>query len=151
MYQKILVPLDGSEFSECILEHVKVVATGCSVPQVVLLRVVEPWDPQLYYVPDNIGYESQKRVQADAEDYLTKTAANLSKEGIAVETAVVNDKPAEGILDYATKNQVDLIAMSTHGRSGISRWTFGSVADRVIRESAVPMLVASPPGCRTNK
>lgn len=151
MYQKILVPLDGSEFSECILEHVKAVATGCRVPQVVLLRVIEPWDPQIYGVPDSARYDSQKKAQAAAEDYLAKTADSLSQEGVAAETAVIQGKPAEGILDYAAKNQVDLIAMSTHGRSGISRWTFGSVADRVIRQSTVPLLIASPLGCRKSE
>ena len=151
MYQKILVPLDGSEFSECILEHVKAVATGCRVPQVVLLRVIEPWDPQVYDIPDSFRSDIRKRAQADAEDYLAKAANNMSQEGIAAKTAVIQGKPAEGILDYATKNQVDLIVMSTHGRSGVSRWTFGSVADRVIRQSAVPVLIASPPGCRISE
>lgn len=148
MYQKILVPLDGSEFSECILEHVRAVATGCHVPQVVLLRVIEPWDPQLYDIPDSFRYDMHKKAQGEAEDYLAKLADSLSHEGVAVETAVIQGKSAEGILDYADKNRVDLIVMSTHGKSGVSRWAFGSVADRVIHQSAVPVLIASPPSCR---
>ncbi len=54
---------------------------------------------------------------------------------------------AEGIADYATKNDADLIIMATHGRSGISRWVLGSVADRVLRSSCVPVLMVRAPGC----
>ena len=148
MYKKILVPLDGSEFSECILEHVRAVATGCQVPEVVLLRVIEPWDRQIYEVPEDWRRDIEKKAQAEIEDHLSKLADNLRQEGIAVSTAVVEGKPVDEILNYTSKNQVDLIAMSTHGRSGVSRFAFGSVADRVIRYSAIPLLIASPAGCR---
>lgn len=151
MYKKILVPLDGSEFSECILEHVRAVATGCRVPEVVLLRVIEPWDPQKTYgIPDDWLRDTLKQAQAVAEDYLAKLADNLKQEGIAASTAVVQGQPVDEIMNYASKNQVDLIAMSTHGGSGISRFAFGSVADRVIRYSAAPLLIASPSACRTS-
>ena len=65
-----------------------------------------------------------------------------------VQPVVIQGKVAEGILDYVVKNQVDLIMMSTHGRSGPSRWALGSVADRVIRHSLIPVLIVSPKGCR---
>ncbi|UCC90873.1 MAG: universal stress protein [Dehalococcoidia bacterium] len=149
MYKKILVPLDGSEFSECILEHVRAVATACQVPEVVLLRVIEPWDPQIYDVPEGWQRDVQKKAQTSAEGYLSKLANNLKQEGVAASTTVVQGKPVDEILNYASKNQVGLIAMSTHGRSGISRFAFGSVADRVIRYSAIPLLIASPAACRT--
>ena len=149
MYKKIVVPLDGSKFSECGLEHAKAIATGCNVPEVILLRVVEPLDTQLYELPDDeFRRNIQKKAQDDAKDYLTKLANKMKKEGMAVEFNVVQGRAADAILDYVNKNQVDLIIMSTHGRSGISRWTFGSVTDRVVRESKVPVLVAAPPGCR---
>ncbi len=73
-------------------------------------------------------------------------AANLSKEGIAAQTVIVSGRPVDEILSYASKNQVDLIIMSTHGRAGISRWVFGSVVERVLRHSAVPVLIVPPPG-----
>ncbi len=148
MYQKILAPLDGSKFSECIVEHVSAVATGCRVPEVVLLRVVEPMSTQVYDIPDSFRREVQEKAKTEAKAYLAKLAKNLKQEGIATKTAIVQGEPAEEILDYANKNQVDLITMSTHGRSGVSRWTFGSVTDRVIRQSTVPVLIASPLGCR---
>ena len=75
-------------------------------------------------------------------------ADDLNKDGVAAETAVVSGKPAEAILDYAKQNQVELIIMSTHGRSGVGRWAFGSVADRILRYSVAPVLLIPPAGCR---
>ena len=153
MYQKMLAPLDGSELSECSLEHVRAVATGCQIPEVVLLRVAEPISSQTYAAYAGVGGDwitkLDRQNQAEAENYLSQLSANLSKEGIAAQTAIVSGRPDEKILDYATENQVDLIIMSTHGRSGVSRWTFGSITDSVLRHSAVPVLISSPPECRS--
>jgi len=150
MYKKILVPLDGSEFSECVLNHIEAIAKGCQVPEVVLLGVAEPISYQVYYM---IGIEDrvrdmQKETEKYVESYLSKAADSLKEDGIAVQTVVVSGRPAEEILDYANKNQVDLIIMSTHGRSGVSRWVVGSVTDKVVRHSVAPVLTISPPGCR---
>ena len=150
MYKKILVPLDGSEFSECSLEHARAVAIGCKVPGVILLRVVEPIiaDYRTGSVLEELLREAHEKLVADANNYLAKIAANLKKEGMAVETAAVEGEPSDKILDYARNNQVDLIIMSTHGRSGASRWAFGNVANRVLRHSTAPVLIAPPSGCR---
>jgi nucleotide-binding universal stress UspA family protein len=72
-------------------------------------------------------------------------ATNLSKEGIAAQTVIVPGRPADEILNYASKSQVDLIIMSTHGKAGVSRWVFGSVVERVVRNSAAPVLIVPPP------
>jgi len=147
MYKKILAPLDGSGFSECSLEHVRTVAIGCQVPEVVLLMVVEPIKTIAYAETSGDWVaEKEKHNQAEAEKYLSELAENLEGEGVVVQAAVVHGNPAEEILDYAKNNQVGLIVMSTHGRSGISRWAFGSVTDRVLRHSAVPVLITPPPG-----
>ncbi len=155
MYSKVLVPLDGSQFSECSLEHVKAIATGCHVPEVVLLRVVEPLSAYeisgLAQVRGNQVGELEAWKQNDASSYITVTVQKLIKEGVSARGEVLNGKAADTILDYAEKNKVDLIIMSTHGRSGISRWAFGSVADRVVRNSIVPVLSVAPAGCRINK
>jgi nucleotide-binding universal stress UspA family protein len=154
MYSKILVPLDGSPFSECSISHVKAVAIGCHVPEVVLLRVVEPLSSfDLGPLADVGGapviqLEAEKKTQS--KDYISEMAQKLNKEGVSAKGDVVSGKPAEQILDYAYKNHFDLIIMSTHGRSGISRWALGSVADRIVRHSTVPVLLVSPPGCRTS-
>lgn len=147
MYKKMLAPLDGSELAECTLTHTRAIAKGCQVPEVVLLRVVEPLR-QVYELGEEWRRNAEAKAQAEAKDYLSKVADSLKKEGIAAEAAVVSGRSADEILDYTKKNQVDLIVMSTHGMSGISRWVLGSVADRVIRHSTVPVLVISPLGCR---
>ena len=150
MYNKILVPLDGSENAECILEHVKAVATGCHVPDVVLLRVVESFPA--YYMDYRISEEfirqSQDAAKADAREYLTKTADKMTKQGMSVSTQVIEGKAADSILDYSIKNGVDLIIMATHGRTGICRWALGSVADKVVRTSNAPVMVVAPASCR---
>ncbi|MBT9166010.1 MAG: hypothetical protein DDT25_00674 [Chloroflexi bacterium] len=144
MYKKILAPLDGSRLSEHILEHVKAIAIGCSIPAVILLRVVEPMSG----MGDPWFHEYEKEREAAAAEYLSRVAANLKQEGIVAETAVVRGHAAEEILDYVKNNQVDLVIMSTHGRSGVSRWFLGSVAERVVRHCVAPVLLASPTAFR---
>jgi nucleotide-binding universal stress UspA family protein len=149
MYKRILVPLDGSEFSECGLEHVKAIATGCNVPEVVLLRVIEPI-PEVGWISTDFVKDAEKNALANADDYLAKLAETLKSEGVAIRTATISGKAADEIVDYASKNKVDLIIMSTHGSSGVVRWALGSVADRVLRHSSVPVLVAAPQACRVS-
>ena len=146
--------------SECSLEHIKAIATGCKITVVTLLTVIE--EPQFSYG----GYTSQQaieektkqrenemyQIQKGAEDYLTRAAEDLRKENITVHTDVIqssiNHGAADAILDYARNNKVDLIIMSTHGRSGISRLAFGSITDKVIRHAKIPVLTIIPEGCR---
>ena len=155
MYKKILTPLDGSALSECSLDHLRAITTGCSVPEVVLVRVVEPLSAAtvaaLAEARGNVLTRVETENKAQAKDYIAKMVKKLNQEGMEVKGEVVNGQAAEAILDYVEKNGVDLIIMSTHGRSGISRWAFGSVADRVLRHSPVPVLIVSPPGCRTKQ
>jgi len=177
MYSKILVPLDGSEIAECSLEHVKEIAVGCHIPEVIIMTVVEPvsdgipgfWgavagaQTQMEGQTKGattaaIDYEkmraeqlsaaSEKKQSELAGGYITGVAARLIKEGLNVSTCVVPGEAADTIIDYAAKNGVDIIVMATHGRSGAARWDFGKVADRVIRTSSVPVLIVSPKGCR---
>ncbi|MFW6150418.1 MAG: universal stress protein [Chloroflexota bacterium] len=149
MYRKILVPLDGSEFAECVLPHAKAVATGCQVPEVVLLYVVEPVrQPARAYMDSSVLEQARRDSMTSAKEYLNKVSSDLNLPGSTVQTVVVEGYPGEQILDYAEKNQVDLITMSTHGRSGVARWAVGSIADRVLRHSVAPVLVSSPAACR---
>lgn len=153
MYNKILVPLDGSGFSECSLEHVKAIASGCRVPETVLLRVVEPLSAEtvsvLALAGDDLLRKAEMDSQAEARDYMVKIRNSFTNDALTVEAVVVDGRPADEILDYAKNNKVDLIVMTTHGKTGISRWFFGSVAQKVLQHSAVPVLMISPPGCRT--
>jgi nucleotide-binding universal stress UspA family protein len=150
MYNKILVPLDGSENSECVLEHVKALATGCHVPDVVLLRVIEPFPTYYmdYRLDEKFIRQAQDAAKADASEYLKKLTDRIEKEGMSVSAAVSEGNIAETILGYAEKNGVDLIIMATHGRTGISRFALGSVADKVVRGSNAPVMVVVPAGCR---
>ena len=152
MYQKILVPLDGSETAVCTLAHTRTIAQGCQVPEVTLLRVVEPLPTvySTYGLAGDLLSGAQEKAQTEAKDYLSKQAEYLRKDGISVETALATGKAADEILDYASKNQTDLIIMCTHGTSGIHRWAMGSVADKVLRHSRVPVLLVPPAGSRSN-
>ena len=154
MYQKVLVPLDGSKLAECVVEHVKSIATGCQVPTVVLLRVVEPISPPGYLprgMAEDTYRDAKETAEVQAKNYLNETAERLKVEGIAVENDIADGLPADEIWSYAEEKGVDLIIMSTHGKSGISRWFSGSVAEKVVGRSLIPVLIITPPGCRISK
>lgn len=149
MYEKILVPLDGSKESECIIDHVRLIAKSCGVPEVVLLRVVESFSPSsISYIGEATARNVEQKAKTAAEEYLSYVADGLRTHCSSVKTAVLEGDPASVILDYATENGVDLIAMSTQGASGLTRWTVGSVTERVMRHSTVPLLSVLPAGHR---
>jgi nucleotide-binding universal stress UspA family protein len=144
LYKKILVPLDGSELAECVLPHVKAIAAGCGAGQVVILRIVEPLPAG---TPPAVDFEVvQKAGVKAAEEYLARIKAQLSKDGLNVEAKVLTGRPAETITDFVKREKVDIITLATHGRSGISRWVFGSVADKLVRSSSAPILLIRPKG-----
>jgi len=149
MYQKILVPLDGSNLAECVLPHVEALARGCQVKEVVFTRVVEP-----IYMPAGdymLDLEQIKKIESElkleAADYLKKVAAKTSYAGAGLKTEVLYGRVAEVLAEYASKNRIDLIIIATHGRSGVSRWVWGSVADRILRSSCTPVFMVRAPGC----
>jgi nucleotide-binding universal stress UspA family protein len=161
MYNKILVPLDGSQLAECSLAHVKAVATGCGVAEVVLLTVTQdiipslmPWTSSQEQVNNTIAETNKnlEMVHKKASEYLQKVGEDLKHSGLTVQMEVIeaigHRDPAELILDYAEKNKVDLIVIATHGRSGITRWAFGSEAENIVRHSKIPVLTITPAGCR---
>ena len=153
MYKKVLVPLDGSKLAECVLSHVEDIAKGCGTEEVVLVSVTErimglgerrvihatepiPAAEPVVRVPVVVG-----KMQRQAERYLNRIAKRLDKKGIKVRTEVLLGDPAHEIASFAEKDGDGLIIMASHGRSGLSRWTHGSVADRVFRHSTVPVLM----------
>ncbi len=152
----ILLPLDGSNLSENMLQTAQTMGTMLEA-QYTLLSIVKPilaenhameavdfvtQDPVLM---KNLGrFQEQQRQQA--ENYLKRIGERFPGEGTKVQTkVVVADPPGEGILEEAETLKVDLIALATHGRRGLSRFFLGSVADKVIRGSKVPVLVHHPP------
>lgn len=154
MYKKILVPLDGSKLSESSLPHVKAIALGCSVPEVVLLRVIEPvLNPEAAedaMAGRELIAQVEKNNRAKVQSYIEALGKQLQKEGVNARAVSRAGKPAEEILAFAAEQGVDLIIMSTHGRSGVTRWFLGSVADRVVRHSTVPVLLISAAGLQTS-
>ena len=150
MYQHIMVPLDGSELAECVLGHVVSVAKGCAVPKVTLIRVVTPITIYGTEFDGSIGLPELQKVEqenvASARKYLDNQAVQLKEKGIDAQAQVFFGNVLESLTDFAEKNKVDLIIIATHGRSGISRWVWGSVADRILRSAKVPVMMVRPPG-----
>lgn len=154
MYKKIMVPLDGSDLAESVLPHLTAIASGSRVLQVVLVRVVDPLGYPImvrahgeFGIPEKNSEQIQQERKKTAETYLQKMEKHLKPKGLEVSSAVLEGEIAETLIHYATKNSVDLIVMTTHGRSGISRWLLGSVAGRMVSHSCVPVLMVRAPGC----
>ncbi len=143
-FKKILVPLDGSRFAEGALPYAQMLAE-CSGGQIELLRVAV--HPSSYvYVSDPATlaslYDSDR---VHCEEYLQKVATALqAATPVTVTTAVLEGPVADAILDRAESADVDLIVMSTHGRSGMERWLLGSVAEKVTRGAKVPVMLIRP-------
>ena len=150
MYQKILVPLDGSELAECVLPHLESIAQGCKAKNITFLRVVEPLPITRMYGEYAFNDKDVQRLEAEhvnaAKEYLTNVISRFEFKGTNVKSEVLIGKTADNIADYATENDVDLVIIATHGRSGVSRWLRGSVADRVLRSSCVSTLMIRAPG-----
>ncbi|AKG53416.1 universal stress protein [Dehalogenimonas sp. WBC-2] len=141
MYKKILVPLDGSELSESILPQVIAVAKP-SKADVVLFRVLEPMDKGVRdTLGDDLAHKLDTVNMEEAQSYLQKIAGTLQQQGLKVSIITATGHPSASIIEYAGTHAVDLITMATHGRSGLSRLAFGSVADKVLRQSPVPVLL----------
>jgi len=153
MYKKILVPLDGSGFSEQVLSHVRAISLGCQVPEVVLLIVVKPIDNSelIANMGDEWVREVTEQEQATAGDYINKVADDLKKDGITTKAVVLVGSPAHEILEYVDNNQIDLVIMGTHGRSGPSRWVLGSATERVSKHSTAPVLIVRTRGNNKEK
>jgi len=160
-YQRILVPLDGSERAAAALPHAEVLAKLTNA-RVILLQVIPSTamlvsestvaapgmglpavDPFLA----STQYESVEAALAqEAQTMLDTAAAPLQANGVQTETVVLRGAPADGILTYAGDSHVDLIVMSTHGRTGLARLVFGSVAESVLHRSTCPVLLVRVAG-----
>jgi nucleotide-binding universal stress UspA family protein len=155
-YQRILVPLDGSELAARALPHAETLAK-LSNARVVLLQVI-PTTAMLASetsvpspglgLPTVDPFVSTSQFQAvedtmteEAKTTLDEAAARLRTSSLQVETVVLKGAPADAILSYAKERQIDLIVMSTHGRTGLARLVFGSVAENVLHHASCPVLL----------
>jgi len=142
LYKKMLVPLDGSALSETSLNHVITLVKGCNIPEVILIKAREPLDTGVRQrLNEELAQKLDEAYNDETEEYLARIAEHLNGQGISARTVAIASSAANGILNYARENGVDIIVMSSHGRTGIARWAFGSVAEKVLRQSDIPVLV----------
>lgn len=150
--KKILLPLDGSAFSETPIPAVEELIKGTDTEIVLTIVSEPPLVPTYGDRPINPTWERHQatlwaEMQKQASEYLEKIKAQLKEHGIKVKSHVIPGelgRVAESIMQIAQKEKVDLIAMATHGRTGISRWVYGSVATRIAEESLQPILLIRP-------
>jgi nucleotide-binding universal stress UspA family protein len=135
MYKRILVPLDGSDPAADVLPHVQELAKSIGA-EVVLLRVAFA-----HIFPGADPIETQVTAVQEAETYVIEHAKALQETGVRAEGKVRYGDPVEEILDHVTWDHIDLIAMATHGRTGLKRVVLGSMAEHVVRRSPVPVLL----------
>jgi nucleotide-binding universal stress UspA family protein len=144
LVKKILVPLDGSKTGETIIECAQVLA-GALDAELVLFQALEPLRIVAGYetvVPSTLP-QSEESIKASARAYLNGVEKSLKEKGIKTSTAIAWGSAAERIIEFAESN-TDLVTISSHGRSGVGRWVFGSVTEKVLQVGDKPLLVARP-------
>jgi nucleotide-binding universal stress UspA family protein len=151
MYGRILVPLDGSELGEAVLPHVEGLADRLRA-EVTLIRVanvpatlVAEASPMEGPMPTELINDAIDAEASEAREYLAGVSDRLKQANVQAHWEVVEGEPARAIIDAAHRHDNDLIAMATHGRSGLPHLLLGSVAYRVLRDSHLPVLLVRPP------
>lgn len=149
-YERVLVPLDGSPLAEAVLPFAEKLA-GPVDSELLLLRVVEPLAPAAALAAAGVPAPDELFLrQVEARRYLDEVARRLGDKGLRVRTLLGHGPAASEIVAVAKAERADLIAMSTHGRGGLGRLLFGSVAEAVLRAAPVPVLmVRMTPGAAT--
>lgn len=155
MFKRLLVPLDGSRFGSRALRYATEVAQRFGA-EVILIRVIRPTTPVIAAGTHGVAspaeseiavqaaLEANKRNAARAKRYLRdKVRAIRSRHTKASYQVAIGD-PAQSIMEFSKKENIDLVVMTTHGKSGLKRAIMGSIADVVIRESGKPVLVIRP-------
>jgi nucleotide-binding universal stress UspA family protein len=143
MLKHVMLPLDGSQLAEAALPY----ALNVLEPEgeITLVSAVEvPYVPAYVYFPGTLpeAYETQtEELIPYAKRYLEKQAEELEKQGFQVNIVIEIGEPAQVITEAAVKKHVEAIVMSTHGRSGLSRWLLGSVTQKVLSAKTCPVLV----------
>ncbi len=140
MYRKILVPLDGSKTAEVVLPHAKALALSEGA-ELILLNVAANPALDFAFSDPGLAVRAEEDLEAQSEKYMKEVEQTLKAEGIRASILLRVGAAANVILGVAEEMQVDLIAMATHGRTGPARWLLGSVADRVVRNSKVPVFL----------
>jgi nucleotide-binding universal stress UspA family protein len=138
MIKHILVPLDGSGLAECVLPHVMAIAPVMNA-HITLVHVMEHSHHEgRAPVVDPVDWHLHKR---ESEIYLEKISRRLQKSNLNVEHTILEGSPAECVIEFAHNNNVDLIILSTHGRSGLSSWNVSSVVHKILLRSSKSTLL----------
>lgn len=163
LYKKILVPLDGSDLAAQALPYAEEIARSANA-QLILLRVLEHPVSKVSALPGTSGVgvgggvgvgsvgivyslwddEAQKQAIDELKEPLDELVTSLKHRKVDAQVEIFTGDPASQIVDYAAMNHVDLIVMSTHGRSGLARWVHGSVANKVLHAAACAVCVVRP-------
>jgi nucleotide-binding universal stress UspA family protein len=144
MYQHILLTLDSSHLAEQAIPHAENLASAAGA-RLTLLSCVEPYVIGLPTAPSvapmyDIDTDIESTV-AEREDYMNGIKEMLAARGLKVSVVVLRGRPADEILHYAASNAVDVIVMTTHGRSGFGKFIYGSVTDRVLHGAHTPVML----------
>ncbi|MCI0396081.1 MAG: universal stress protein [Chloroflexi bacterium] len=152
MFEKILVPLDGSELSESALPPALAIARP--VKGTVILLRVPVYEKVLLPAPEGMGLllpdQSMNLARHQAREYLEGIRQTNAHPDVVLRTRVVEGDEASVIVDTAAQEAADLIVMSTHGRTGLRRWVYGSVCEKVMHNTAASMLIVRPPAYSLN-
>ena len=139
MYERILLPLDGSPLAEQALPHAAALAERFKA-ELSLFTVLGPSASNLNMPPGAVE-SAEAAMRELAIDYLDRIAASVQEKGFPIKVVTVPGRPHEEIVRFAETEPVDIVVICTRGQSGISRWLMGSVADRVARSVNVPVLL----------
>lgn len=137
IFTHILVPLDGSKLAECVLPHALAVARGFNA-RVLLLHVIEPQRNDGSVAIDPLDWEVRK---AEAEGYLKRVQRQFNDSSVEVQTLLLEGRAAESIVTCAHEHDIDLLILSSHGNSGLTRWNVSSVTQKTILDAPASLYV----------
>lgn len=143
-HKRVLVALDGSTACESVLRFLLEIAGPLDM-KITLLHVLEPMPPQVMEAAPHVVIDDIEARRKEAEEYLEPVAAALRAKGVETSWAIRRGRPADEIVAAARESGADLVAMATHGRTGLGRLLFGSVAEAVLRNAPVPVFMIREP------
>lgn len=145
MYNRILVPLDGSKLAESVFPHVEAMVKAFKPESITFLRVVEPHIPHVEadaIISDKEERDLEAQYHAEAREYLENLIKQIGWSKVGIKSEVLpSGQIAERIINFARNNKMDLIILASHGRSGMVHWFLGSVAEKILRSSSTPVLI----------